>query len=82
MLLVRQEVGGQGQPTPGEHRHQTVLAKHADQAIERHGRDMADERAPLQAEATLSRQQGIASHLRAHLARAQDEVGQNGEHMP
>src|ERR671936_7394 len=32
----------QRQPTSGEHGHQTVVAERTDEAIERHGRDMAD----------------------------------------
>src|SRR6267378_6360437 len=40
---------------------------------------MADDRAQLQAETTVGGQQGIAGHLRAHLAVAQDKVRQDGE---
>ena len=41
---------------------------------------MADHRTPFQTEAAVGGQQGIAGHLRSHLAVAQDEVGQDGEH--
>jgi hypothetical protein len=34
---IGQDIGGQGQPTPGEHRHHTVMAERTEQAIERHG---------------------------------------------
>src|SRR6267378_1904603 len=40
---------------------------------------MADDRAQLQAETTVGGQQGIAGHLRAHLAVAQDKVRQDRE---
>src|SRR6266436_8349677 len=68
VLLVGQEIRGQGQTTPGEHRHQTLAAKGTDQAIEGHGREMPDHRTDLQTEATVHGQQRIAGDLRAHLA--------------
>src|SRR4029450_3885684 len=80
VLLVGPEVGGPGQSTPRQHRHQPLVAKRADQAIEGHRGDMADHRAPLQTEATMRRQAGITDHLRAHLTVTQDEVRQDGEH--
>src|SRR5438445_11561447 len=40
---------------------------------------MAEDRAQLQAEATMGRQQGIAGHVRPHRAVAQDKVRQDGE---
>jgi len=79
MLLVGQEVDGQRQPTPRQHRDQTVLTEGTDQTVEGHGRDVTDHRAQLQTEATMGRQQGIAGHLGSHLAIAQDEMGQDGE---
>jgi hypothetical protein len=30
----------------------------------------------------MHRQQGITGYIRAHLAIAQDEMGQDGKHMP
>jgi hypothetical protein len=57
-----------------------VLAKCADEAIERRGRDMAEHGAPLQTEATMCGQQGITGHLRSHRAITQDEVRQDREH--
>ena len=80
VLLVGQEIGRQRETTPGQHRHQAVVAQRTDQTVEGHGRDMPDHRAQLQTEATVGGQQGIAGHLRSHLAIAQDEVGQHGEH--
>ena len=68
VLFIGQEIGGQGQPTPRQDRHQPLVAKRTDQAIEGHRREMADDRAPLQTEAALGGQQRITSHLRAHLA--------------
>lgn len=58
----------------------TVLTQRTDQTVEGHGGDMADHCAPLQAEATMGDHQGIASHLGSHLAIAQDEMWQHGEH--
>src|SRR6266436_8864246 len=40
---------------------------------------MAEDRAQLQAETTIGRQQGIAGHVRPHRAVAQDKVRQDGE---
>src|SRR2546423_15058615 len=40
---------------------------------------MADDRAQLQAETTMGRQQGIAGHVRPYCAVAQDKVRQDGE---
>jgi hypothetical protein len=40
---------------------------------------MADDRAQLQAETTMGRQQGIAGDVRPHRAVAQDKVRQDGE---
>ena len=80
VLLIGQEIDGQRQPTPGQHRHQTLVAERTDQAIEGHGRDMVEDRAQLQTEAAMGGQQGIAGHLRAHLAIAQDEVREDREH--
>src|SRR5713101_4925875 len=77
---IRQDIRGQGQTTPGEHRHQPLAAKRTDQAIEGHGREMPDHRTELQTEAAVSGQQSIAGDLRAHLAVTQDEVRQDREH--
>src|SRR5215813_3040032 len=41
---------------------------------------MADHCTPLQTQSTMRGQQGIAGHLRAHLAIAQNEVGEDREH--
>ena len=47
VLLIRQEIHGQRQPTPGEHRDQTVVAERTDEAIERHRRDVIEHRTQL-----------------------------------
>ena len=66
MLLIGQEIDRQWQPTPGQHRDQTLVAKRTDQAIEGHGRDMIEHRAQLQTEPTMRGQQGITGDLGAH----------------
>src|SRR5262249_10176894 len=71
---------GQGQPTPRQHSHQTVVAKRTDEAIEGHGGEMVEDRAQLQTESPVGGQQGIAGYVRSHLTIAQDEMGQDGEH--
>jgi hypothetical protein len=40
---------------------------------------MADRRAQLQAESTVSGQEGITSRIGSHLAVSQDEMGQHGK---
>ena len=80
MLFIRQKIGGQGQPTPRQHRHQPLVAKRTHQAIEGHGGDMADHRAQFHTEATMRGQQGITGHVWPHSAIAQDKVGEDREH--
>ena len=80
VLLIGQEIDGQRQPTPGQHGHQTLVAERTDQAIERHRGDMVEHRTQLQTQSAMRRQQGIAGHLRAHLAIAQDEMREDREH--
>src|SRR4029453_17649372 len=79
MLLISEEIDRQRQSTPGEHGHQTVLSKCADQAIERHGWDMLDDRAEFQTEPTMRRQQSVTGHFRTHLAITQDEMWEDRE---
>jgi hypothetical protein len=74
VLLVSQEVGGQWQSTPSQHRHETVATKGTDQAIEGHRGDMMDHCTELQTEAPMGGQQRIAGHLGTHRAIAQDEM--------
>jgi len=50
VLLIRQEIHRERQPTPGEHRDQTVVAECTDETIERHRREMPDDRAECQTE--------------------------------
>ena len=68
VLLIGEEIDGQWQTTPGQDRHQTVVAERTDQAIERHRREVADHRAPFQTETTMGGQQGIAGHVGSHLS--------------
>jgi hypothetical protein len=80
VLLIGQEVDGQSQPAPGQYGHETLLAERADETIDRHGREMIDDRTEFQTQSTVRRQQGMAGDLRTHLAVAQDEVRQDREH--
>jgi hypothetical protein len=80
VFFIRQDIRRQRQPTPRQHRDQTLLTEGTDQTIESHGREMADDCAQLQTEATMAGHQGIASDLGSHLAIAQDEMRQDGEH--
>ena len=80
MLCIGEDRGGPRQGTPGEHGDQARLAQGTNQAIEGHRRDVADRRAQLSTETAMRGHQGIAGHLGAHLAIAQDAVGQDGAH--
>jgi hypothetical protein len=80
VFFISQEIDRQRQPTPGQHWHHTLLPQRTDQTVEGHGGDVTDHRTQLQTEATVRRQQGIAGHLWAHLAIAQDKMRQHGEH--
>ena len=51
--FIRQDIRGQRQSTPHQHRNQTLLTEGTDQTVEGHGREMADDRAQLQTEATV-----------------------------
>jgi len=79
MLFVSQERDGQWETTPGQHGDQTLVAKRTDEAVECHGREMADDGTQCQTEPTVRRQQGVASDLGAHRAIAQDAMRQDGE---
>jgi len=78
-LFIGQKLGGEGQPAPGEHRDQTLVATRTDQGIEDHG-EMVEDRARLQTEPAMRGQQGVAGHRWSHLAIAEDEVGQHRAH--
>jgi hypothetical protein len=80
VFFIRQEIRGQRQPTPHQHRDQILLTEGTDQTVESHGREMADDRAQLQTETTMYGQESIAGRLRSHRAIAQDEMRQDGEH--
>jgi hypothetical protein len=53
VLFIGQKIDRQWQPTPGQHGDQTVVAKRADEAIERRGGDMIEHGAPLQTQPTM-----------------------------
>ena len=55
VLFIGQKIGGEWQPTPGEHRDQTLATKRTDEAIERHGRDMVEDGAQFQTEPAMRR---------------------------
>jgi hypothetical protein len=80
VLLIGEDIDGEGQPTPRQDRHETVVAERTDQTIDRHRREVADHRTPFQTETAMGGQQGIAGHCGSHLAIAQDEVRENREH--
>ena len=61
-LLVGQEVGGQRQPTPRQHEHQTLVAEGTDQALESHGREVTAHGTPRQPETTVHGQSGRTCH--------------------
>jgi len=79
VLFIGQKIGGEGQPTPGQDRHQTVVAERTDEARERHRREVIEPRTQCQTEATRGRQQGIAGHGWSHRAVTQDAMRQDGE---
>jgi hypothetical protein len=80
VLFIGQAIGRQRETTPSQYGDQTLAAKHTDQVIEGHGGETADHRAPPQTEATMGYQQGVTGDLRAHLAIAQHEVGEDPGH--
>jgi len=47
MFFIGQDLDGQPQATPGEHRYQTLLTQRTDETVERHGRDRRNHRAEL-----------------------------------
>ena len=42
VLLIRQDIDRQRQPTSGQHGHQTGVTKRTDEAVERHGGEMVE----------------------------------------
>jgi hypothetical protein len=68
VLLISQEIDRESEPAPGEHRDQALVAQGTDEAIERHRREVREDCAQLQTEATVGGQQRIPGHLRTHLA--------------
>ena len=75
-LLIGQERDRQGQTTPGQDRHQTVVAEGTAQAIERQRRDLPQHRPQRHTQPPMRRHEGGAGHLRRHLVLTQDAVGQ------
>jgi len=59
-------------PTPGQHWHQTLVAKRTDETIEGHRGNMIKHRAEFQTEASMDGQECIARDLGSYLAIAQD----------
>ena len=59
VFFIDQDIGRQWQVTCEPHADQAMLAQGAEQAIEGHGRDVADGCAPLQTEATMGGDQGL-----------------------
>jgi hypothetical protein len=53
MFFIGQEIDRQRQPTPGQHCHQTVVAKRTDEAVECHGGDMVEHGTQLQTEPAM-----------------------------
>jgi hypothetical protein len=45
VLFIGQEIDGQRQPTPRQHRHQALLTERTHHAIEGHRRDIVEDRA-------------------------------------
>ena len=80
MLLIGQEINGQRQTAPRQHGYQTLMAERTDEPIDGHRRDLINDGAAFQTEATMGRQQGIAGHCWPPLAIAENEVGEDREH--
>src|SRR5262249_27825650 len=68
MLCIVQDSGREGQLVVDPHGCQALLSEGTDQAIEGHGRDMANGGTPCQTEAAMGSDQGLAGHLRTHAA--------------
>ena len=79
-LFIGQEIDGQRQPTPGEHRDQPVVAERTDEAGERHGRDRVEHRAQLHTETAVRGPQRITGDLRSPLTIAENDVGEHRAH--
>jgi hypothetical protein len=79
VFFISQDIRGEGQTTPGQHRDQTRVAEGADEAREGHGGEMNDHGAQRQTQPPVYGEPSIPSHLRAHLTIAQDAVRQDRE---
>jgi hypothetical protein len=51
--FIGQDIDRQRQSTPSQHGHQALLPQRTDPAIEGHGRDVTDHRAPCQTESAV-----------------------------
>ena len=79
-LFISHERAGQRQTAPGQHGPQTLWSERPDETRDGQRRQRAAPRTPLQAQSSMGRQQGIAGHVSAPLAVAQDAMGRDGEH--
>jgi hypothetical protein len=68
VFFIGQDIGRQWQTTPGQHCHHAVLPECIDETIERHGREMTDDRAEFQTEPPMHGYQGRLRHVRMHVA--------------
>ena len=68
VLLIGSDIGGPRQATPRQDGPRTLGPERTDQAIERHRRDVTHHRTPFSTQSAMGGQQGIASHVRSHLA--------------
>jgi hypothetical protein len=80
VLCLRDDSRGPWEPTPAQPRDPALGAHRTDPARDRQGGERAEARAPLQPEAPRGGPQGLAGHLRAPLARASDDGGEDREH--
>src|SRR6266850_5934963 len=80
VFFIREDIRGQRQPTPRQHLDQALLTERTDQTVERHRREMLDDRAELQTETTMGGQERITGHLRSQRAVTPDARRQDGEH--
>jgi hypothetical protein len=79
MLFIGQDIDRQRQATHDQSRDEAVLSQGTNQAIEGHGRDMADGRTPLQTEATVGGHQGLPRHIGTHATITQHKMRQDRE---
>lgn len=66
--FVSEAIDGQRQTASCQDGDQTLVSKRTDEAVERHGRERVEPRAPFPTEPTVGRQQRMTSDVRAHRA--------------